>query len=66
MQINFDVKKIISFFAIAAFGLFSWLVTTTYNQALTLKEMESELKFISKNVGKISGKVVYLKGKIDE
>ena len=66
MQINFDLKKIISFLAIATFGLFSWLVTTTYNQALTLKEMETELKFISKNVGKISGKVVYLKGQINE
>tara|TARA_B100002003_G_C13610609_1_gene314007 strand:+ start:188 stop:388 length:201 start_codon:yes stop_codon:yes gene_type:complete len=62
MNVEIDLKKIISFIAVGAFGLFSWLLLTTYQQAITLKEIETEVKFISKNVGKNSGKIVYLKG----
>jgi len=64
MNIEFDLKKIISFIAVGTFGLFSWLLLTTYQQAITLKEIETEVKFISKNVVKNSGKIVYLKGEV--
>ncbi len=64
MNIELDLKKIISFIAVGTFGLFSWLLLTTYQQAITLKEIETEVKFISKNVGKNSGKIVYLKGEV--
>ena len=64
MNIEFDLKKIISFIEVGDFGLFSWLLLTTYQQAITLKEIETEVKFISKNVGKNSGKIVYLKGEV--